>query len=182
MPDTLKTRLQDDLKAARKSRDKLRTLVLSTALSEVRNKEIELGGPVDDDQVIQVLAKGIKQRKDASAQMRAAGRDELADNEDADGEVSLREAIEAANTDTPVDGSVTGNGADLILFAPALAGGTIEVSIVGDDAFGPSAFGITSEISKSGCSKPRLIIPMACGNSPRVTREAMICDSLSTND
>jgi hypothetical protein len=79
----LKTRIQSDLNAARKQRDKLRTLVLSTALSDMRNKEIEDGELIDDDGVVQVLTRGIKQRRDASEQMRDAGRDELADREDA---------------------------------------------------------------------------------------------------
>jgi uncharacterized protein YqeY len=79
----LKTRIQADVNTARKSRDKLRVLVLSTVLSELRNKEIELGGELDDESVVQVISKGIKQRKDASEQMRSADRGELADKEDA---------------------------------------------------------------------------------------------------
>lgn len=87
MPSELKSRIQADLNAARKDRDKLRTLVLSTALSEIRNKEIDDGGDLDDDAVIGVISRGIKQRKDASEQMRSAGRGELADKEDAQAEV-----------------------------------------------------------------------------------------------
>jgi uncharacterized protein len=83
----LKARLQADLITARKGRDKLRTLVISTALSEIRYKEIDQGGDLDDDGVTQVISKGIKQRKDASDQMRAAGRDELAIIEEEQSEV-----------------------------------------------------------------------------------------------
>jgi uncharacterized protein YqeY len=79
----LKSRLKSELNTARKERDKLRTLVLSTALSEVRNKEIDERTEVSDEDVVQVISRGIKQRKDASEQMRAAGRGELADIEDA---------------------------------------------------------------------------------------------------
>ena len=82
MSTDLKSRLKADLITARKGRDKLRTLVISTMLSDVRNMEIDQRVDVDDDGVIQVLSRGIKQRKDASEQMRAAGRDELADVED----------------------------------------------------------------------------------------------------
>jgi uncharacterized protein YqeY len=56
--------------------------VLSTVLSEVRNKEIDQRSDLDDDGVLQVISKGIKQRKDAAEQMRAAGREELAETED----------------------------------------------------------------------------------------------------
>ena len=83
MASELKTRLQNDLNAARKDRDKFRTLVISTVISEVRNMEINTKEEIDDDGVMQVVSRGIKQRKDASEQMREAGRGELADNEDA---------------------------------------------------------------------------------------------------
>ncbi len=49
----------------------------------------------------------------------------LADNLFADGEVTLREAIVAANTDVSVDGSTAGGGADRVEFAAALSGETI---------------------------------------------------------
>ena len=87
MASALKGRVQSDLNSARKARDKLRTLVLSTLLADIRYKEIEIGGDLDDDGVVQVVAKAIKQRKDASQQMREAGRGELADQEDAQVEV-----------------------------------------------------------------------------------------------
>lgn len=83
MPSELKLRIQADLNAARKQRDKDRTLVLSTLLSEIRNREIDERTDADDDAVVQVITKGIKQRKDAAEQMRAGGRGELADVEDA---------------------------------------------------------------------------------------------------
>ena len=83
MPHELKNRLRSDLTSARKNCDKLRTLVLSTILADVHNREIELGAELSDDQTIQVLSRGIKQRKDAASQMRAAGRDELANGEEA---------------------------------------------------------------------------------------------------
>ena len=74
----------------------------------------------------------------------------LADNVNTDGQVTLREAIQAANTDTSVDGSTAGNGVDTIVFAPTLAGGTINLSLVGDDAFGPTALLINSPITIQG--------------------------------
>jgi uncharacterized protein YqeY len=82
MPSDLKGRIQSDLNTARKERDKERTLVLSTILADLRNKEIETGGALDDPGVVQVVSKAIKQRKDAAEQMRDAGRDELATKEE----------------------------------------------------------------------------------------------------
>lgn len=83
MSHELKNRLRSDLTSARKDRDKLRTLVLSTILADVHNREIELRAELSDDQTVKVLSRGIKQRKDAASQMRAAGRDELASEEEA---------------------------------------------------------------------------------------------------
>ena len=81
MKDSLKERLRSDLNEARRARDKVRTLVLSTTLAELRNKEIETGGPLDEDGVRTVVARAIKQRQDAAAQMEEGGRAELAARE-----------------------------------------------------------------------------------------------------
>jgi len=99
VPSDLKLRLQADLNHARKQRDKARTLVLSTMLSEIRNKEIDEKGETDDDAVIQVLSRGIKQRKDAAQQMRDAGREELASVEDAQSDILAEYLPEALNED-----------------------------------------------------------------------------------
>ena len=65
MAEALKTRIQSDLNHARKDRDRGRTLVLSTVLSELKNLEIELGREASDDDAILVLTRGIKQRREA---------------------------------------------------------------------------------------------------------------------
>ena len=83
MASDLKERIQRDLNTARKQRDKARLLVLSTLLSEIRNKEIDGGKELDDEGVIQVVSKAVKQRGDAAEQMRGAGRGELAEQEEA---------------------------------------------------------------------------------------------------
>ncbi len=84
MASSIKSRLQDDLKGARKGRDKLRTLVLSTTLSDIRNHEIEVGEEVGDEEALSVIGKAVKRRKDAADQMRAGGREELALKEEAE--------------------------------------------------------------------------------------------------
>lgn len=87
MPSPLKSRLQSDLNDARRARDKVRTLVLSTTLSEIRNHEIATGGEADDGAVIRVVAKAIKQRRDSADQMRAGDREDLATKEEAESAV-----------------------------------------------------------------------------------------------
>ena len=81
LPTMLIEALRADLAAARRARDKFRTLVLSTTLADVRNREIDLGATLDDEGVQGVIARAIKQRRDAAAQMTAGGRPELAENE-----------------------------------------------------------------------------------------------------
>lgn len=90
MSEGLKARIQSELNKARKARDKERTLVLSTVLSDIKNREIETGQALAEDELVQVVSKAIKQRGDAAEQMRAAGRGELADKEDAQSTI-LRE-------------------------------------------------------------------------------------------
>lgn len=87
MSDSLKGRLQNDLKEARKSRDKLRTLVLSTTLSDLRNHEIDRGGEADDSETLSVINKAVKRRREAASQMRAGGRSELAVREEREAEI-----------------------------------------------------------------------------------------------
>ena len=87
MDDPLRIKLQADLNEARKAREKLRTLVLSTTLSEIRNREIELGKELDDGEFVAVLSRAVKQRKEAAEQMRSGGRDDLAEREEAEAEI-----------------------------------------------------------------------------------------------
>jgi uncharacterized protein YqeY len=87
MAEALKDRLRTDLNAARRNRDKLRTTVLTTTLSEIRNHEIDKGRDAGDDDVIQVLTRAIKQRKDSAEQARAVGRADVADRETQEAEM-----------------------------------------------------------------------------------------------
>lgn len=82
----LADRLRSDLNAARKERDRARTLLLTTTISEVRNREIELGRAASDEDVIEVVNRAIKRRREAAQQMRAGGREELAVKEEAEAE------------------------------------------------------------------------------------------------
>lgn len=87
MADTLKERLRSDLNEARKAKDKLRTNVLTMTLSEVRNREIELGRDLQDGDVLDVITKAMKKRREAAEQMTSAGRPELAEREEKEAEV-----------------------------------------------------------------------------------------------
>lgn len=82
MAGTLKERMRTELNEARRAKDRLRTSVLTMTLSEVRNREIELGRELDDAAVVDVVSRALKKRREAADQMRAAGREELAEKED----------------------------------------------------------------------------------------------------
>jgi hypothetical protein len=85
----LKERLRADLTAAMKGRDELATATLRMALAAVTTEEVA-GAQVrelSDDEVLRVLAKEAKKRREAADAFSAAGRSELADRERAEGEV-----------------------------------------------------------------------------------------------
>jgi uncharacterized protein len=75
--------LRAAMNAARKAQDKDRTLVLGTIIANLKNREIDLRRPATDEEVIEVLRKGIKIRREAIEQYTAGGRTDLADAEQA---------------------------------------------------------------------------------------------------
>ena len=74
-------RLQSDLNASRKAQDKARTLVLGTIVADVKNRRIELRRDPTDDDVVDVLRRGIKRRRESLEMFAAAGREDLVANE-----------------------------------------------------------------------------------------------------
>ena len=69
------------LNAARKDRDNARTLLYSTLLSELQNRDIELGRAVTEAEALEVVRRAIRRRKESVEQYGAAGRTDLADRE-----------------------------------------------------------------------------------------------------
>ncbi|HEY8176238.1 MAG TPA: GatB/YqeY domain-containing protein [Gemmatimonadaceae bacterium] len=80
----LQARLQAELTAARKAQDKAATLLLGMTLSEVKNRSIELKRDLADDDVIDVVRKAIKKRRESVELYEKAGRSELAEKERAE--------------------------------------------------------------------------------------------------
>ncbi len=77
-------KLQADLNSARKAQDKLGVLLLGTILSDVKNKRIELRSDPTDDDVLDVLRKGIKRRRESVEMYDKGSRKDLADKERAE--------------------------------------------------------------------------------------------------
>lgn len=69
--------LQSALNAARKAQDKDRTLVLGTILANLKNRRIELRREPTDEEIAEVLRKGIKTRRESAEQFEAAKRADL---------------------------------------------------------------------------------------------------------
>jgi hypothetical protein len=89
MSDLL-SRLQGDLITARKAQDKPRTLLLGTILADLKNRRIELQRDLGDEEVLEVLRRGIKRRRESLEMYTSGNRADLADKER--GEIELLQA------------------------------------------------------------------------------------------
>lgn len=76
--------LKNAQKDAMRAKNKLRLGTIRMALAAVKQREVDERIELNDTDVLQIITKMVKQRKDASQQFRDAGRDDLADNEDAE--------------------------------------------------------------------------------------------------
>jgi uncharacterized protein len=108
--------LRAALNAARKAQDKDRTLVLGTILANLKNREIELRRPATDEEMAEVLRKGIKIRREAVEQYSAAGRQDLAGQEEAQIKVLeefLPPAVDPAEIRSAVRDAISGGAKDI---------------------------------------------------------------------
>jgi uncharacterized protein YqeY len=108
--------LRAALNAARKSQDKGRTLVLGTILANLKNREIELRRTPTDEEVVEVVRKGIKIRREAVEQYTKAGRQDLAKNEE--GQIRILEeflppAVDPAEIRAAVREAIAGGASDV---------------------------------------------------------------------
>jgi uncharacterized protein YqeY len=118
MSDLL-ARLQGDLNSARKSQDKAGTLLLSTVLSEIKNKKIELRHDPADADVIDVLRKSIKRRRESIEMYTKGARKDLADKESAEA-AALEKYLPAQVSDDELRAAVKA----------AIAGGAMQIGAV----------------------------------------------------
>jgi len=80
----LSQQITDDMKTAMKAKDKLALGVIRMLRAAIKDKEIELGKTLEDIDVVAVVSKCIKQRKDSATQYMDADRPELAEKENAE--------------------------------------------------------------------------------------------------
>ncbi|MEO8576223.1 MAG: GatB/YqeY domain-containing protein [Gemmatimonadales bacterium] len=112
-------RLQGDLNTSRKAQDKAGTLLLGTVLSEVKNRKIELRRDPDDNEVVDVLRKAIKKRRESVEMYGKAGRVDLADKERAEG-AALEKYLPPSVSDEELRAAVKA----------AIAGGATQIGAV----------------------------------------------------
>ena len=78
---SLQQRLGDDLKAAMKSSDSLKTSVLRMVKAAIKNKQVEKRKDLSDEEIISVLSTLTKQRRESIDLFSKGGREELAEKE-----------------------------------------------------------------------------------------------------
>jgi len=76
----LSDRLTDDMKQAMKDKDKLRLSTIRMVRASALNLEKELHRSLDDNEMLDILSREIKQRKDSLQEFKKAGRDDLVEN------------------------------------------------------------------------------------------------------
>ncbi len=79
---SLITRFDDDLKKAMKASERAKISVLRMVKAAVKNRQIEKGGDLTDDEIIAVLSSMVKQRRESVEQFAKAGRMDLVHGED----------------------------------------------------------------------------------------------------
>jgi uncharacterized protein len=81
---SLKTRISDDMKNAMRARDAARLSTIRMLMAATKQKEVDERIELDDAQIVAVVDKLIKQRKDSVAAFQQAGRQDLVDKESAE--------------------------------------------------------------------------------------------------
>ena len=110
----LKEQLTTAMKDAMRAKDKARLGVVRMALSAIKQIEVDERIELDDERSLAVLDKLIKQRKDSATQYRDAGRDDLADIEEAEIQVLqtfLPAPLSEAEVDALIDDAIAQTGA-----------------------------------------------------------------------
>lgn len=101
----LKQRIQEEMKSAMKGGDKPRLGVIRLLMAAIKQREVDERIELDDGQILQVLDKMVKQRRDSITQYQAAGRTELADQEAFEVSI-LQEYLPQALSDDEIAGMI----------------------------------------------------------------------------
>lgn len=120
VPGSRVSNLADDLHAAmiaaRKSKNKDRTQLLGTVLAALKNRELEQHRAPTDDDVLDVLQKGVKTRRESVEQYTKGGREDLAEQERTEIQIIeefLPPAADPEEIRAAVRAAIAGGAADL---------------------------------------------------------------------
>lgn len=102
---TLKQRIQDDMKTAMKAGEKDRLGVIRLVMAAIKQREVDERIVLDDEQIIAVLEKMLKQRRDSIAQYSAANRADLAEAESFEAGI-IQEYMPKQLSDEEIDGMI----------------------------------------------------------------------------
>jgi len=102
---TLKTRITDDMKAAMRAKDAARLSAVRLLLAAIKQKEVDERIALDDAQVVAIVERLLKQRRESIGQYEAAGREDLAAVERFEAEV-LTAYLPAQLGDAEVDAAI----------------------------------------------------------------------------
>lgn len=114
MREALKQRVQSDMKTALKAGDKRRLGVIRLLMAAIKQREVDERIELDDADVLAVIDKMVKQRRDSITQYQDAGRQELADQEQYEIEVLgeyLPEALGEAEIAALIETAIAQSGA-----------------------------------------------------------------------
>ena len=114
MASPLKQRIQEDVTAAMRARDKPRLSALRLVTAAIKQLEVDSRTELDDPDVLTVLEKMLKQRRDSLQQYTDAGRQDLADQESyeiAIIEAYMPEALPAEELVRLIDAAIAETGA-----------------------------------------------------------------------
>ncbi|MCW8840872.1 MAG: GatB/YqeY domain-containing protein [Gammaproteobacteria bacterium] len=115
MADTLKETIMAEMKEAMRAKDKDRLGTIRLIQAAIKQREVDERIELDDEQVLAVLDKMVKQRRDSITQYRDAGREELAAREEAELVIIqhyLPEALSDAELDSLINEAISTTGAE----------------------------------------------------------------------
>ena len=129
----LKTRINDDVKTAMRSKDKERLGTLRLLTAAIKQIEVDQRIELDDDNIVAIIEKMLKQRKDSIEQFEKAGRTELAEIEVKEVAILkefMPEQMSDADIDSLIDEAIASTGAEAMkdmgkvmgMLKPQLAG------------------------------------------------------------
>ena len=111
---SLKEKITDDMKAAMRAKESARLGTIRLLTSAIKQKEVDERIELTDEQILTVIEKMIKQRKDSITQFEAGGRQDLADIEKSELEILsayMPAALSDAEVQAEVSAAVTAVGA-----------------------------------------------------------------------